>query len=82
VAGSVFERRGRKDYAKGAEKKYQKNKKLNTKLDASVEKNNFKKSPNFFAFFFGFLFLFSLFSFLRSLRNLRALCVQKLFKNP
>jgi hypothetical protein len=31
--GQFFERRGRKGYAKGAEKKYQKNTKLNTKFE-------------------------------------------------
>jgi hypothetical protein len=58
-----FERRGREGYAENAEKKYKKNTKLNTK---NIDVSNFL-----------YIFVF-IFSFLRPLRNLRALCVQKI----
>jgi hypothetical protein len=69
--GDFFERRGREGCAKSAEedkeKKYKIKKIKNTFL---IYSNQFT-----YSFFFGFPFLPS---FLRPLRNLRALCVQKL----
>jgi hypothetical protein len=64
-SGSFFERRGRKGFAKCAEE------------DKRKYKMNSKKEKTVFHFLnFG---IFLVFSFLRSLRNLRALCVQKFF---
>ncbi len=71
--GDFFERRGREGFAEGAkevkEKKY-KVKKIENKNLLVKNWNELRESV-----FFGFPFVPS---FLRSLRNLRALCVQKL----
>jgi hypothetical protein len=76
--GDSFERRGREGFAEGAKEVKEKNTKLRKYKIEKIENNHFfsaglevlRKS-----FFFGFPFFPS---FLRPLRNLRALCVQKL----
>jgi hypothetical protein len=73
--GDFFERRGREGFAEGAKEVKEKNTKLRK---FKIENNHFFDAGlKMFEkpFFFGFPFLPS---FLRPLRNLRALCVQKL----
>jgi hypothetical protein len=74
--GGFFERRGREDFAEGAKEDRKKNKtKKNTNSNWF-----FKFDPQSFLVFFCIPFCICL--LLRSLRNLSALCVQKIPSPP
>jgi hypothetical protein len=76
--GDFFERRGREDFAEGAKEVKEKNAKLGKYRFEKFYNNHFFDA-DFTTFGKSFFFSFSFLpSFLRPLRNLRALCVQKL----